>query len=409
MHEMATTPQSPIAGERKELMQVHFGGKIILVENHDEVAEAMNALHGEKLLGFDMEWKPNGEGQDNPIALIQLASSTVCVLFRMLKLGFMPTKLRNLLVNRHVCKVGHTVDDSDALKLQQQYGVTCCNIIDVKEISREMGFFPLSLKALTADILGYYLDKTLAVSNWDFDQLTEEQKIYAATDAWVTREVFLQLTPLMSPCMECQTCFKQFRTKKALAQHLRDKNHFDRTRRKLSWSDVIAEKFNVPCNTATVVPISNTYTTSAYMAYGSTFYSPCFVCGKEFKNKKALSQHLRDTNHRRDLNGVAIPDSPLMPHGGSGGNEEDSFSEDSFSDLSLGSLSFDDLSAVSSDENASFEDLAYGIASSTLESYPQRNESNPSFALYSPFSLDQPAWNSSVEDSSIKMWSNILV
>jgi len=237
--------------------------------------------------------------------------------------------------------------------------------------------------------------------------LESSERLPSLADAWVTREVFLQLTPLMSPCMECQTCFKQFRTKKALAQHLRDKNHFDRTRRKLSWSDVIAEKFNVPCNTATIVPISNTYTTNAYMAYGSTFYSPCFVCGKEFKNKKALSQHLRDTNHRRDLNGVASPDSPLMmPNGSSSGGNEDTFSEGSFSDLSLGSLSLDDLSA---DENTSYEDLAYGVSSSVLESYPQRNESHPSFALYSPFSLDQPAWNSSVEDASIKLWSNILV
>jgi hypothetical protein len=39
-----------------------------------------------------------------------------------------------------------------------------------------------------------YLDKTLATSDWAAEWLTPEQIVYAATDAWITRELYLKLS-----------------------------------------------------------------------------------------------------------------------------------------------------------------------------------------------------------------------
>ena len=46
---------------------------------------------------------------------------------------------------------------------------------------------------MSAIILGVRISKTQQLSNWEADVLTESQCRYAATDAWVCREMFLKL------------------------------------------------------------------------------------------------------------------------------------------------------------------------------------------------------------------------
>ena len=44
-----------------------------------------------------------------------------------------------------------------------------------------------------AIILGCRVSKTQQLSNWEADELTPAQKMYAATDAWICREMYMKL------------------------------------------------------------------------------------------------------------------------------------------------------------------------------------------------------------------------
>ena len=46
---------------------------------------------------------------------------------------------------------------------------------------------------MAAIILGIRISKTQQLSNWEAESLSEAQCKYAATDAWVCREMYLKL------------------------------------------------------------------------------------------------------------------------------------------------------------------------------------------------------------------------
>ena len=46
---------------------------------------------------------------------------------------------------------------------------------------------------MAAIILGIRISKTQQLSNWEAENLSESQCKYAATDAWVCREMYLKL------------------------------------------------------------------------------------------------------------------------------------------------------------------------------------------------------------------------
>ena len=51
----------------------------------------------------------------------------------------------------------------------------------------------ISVKKMAAIILGVKISKTQQLSNWEAHQLTEPQQRYAATDAWICREMYMEL------------------------------------------------------------------------------------------------------------------------------------------------------------------------------------------------------------------------
>ena len=46
---------------------------------------------------------------------------------------------------------------------------------------------------MAAIILGIRISKTQQLSNWEAEKLSDSQCMYAATDAWVCREMYLKL------------------------------------------------------------------------------------------------------------------------------------------------------------------------------------------------------------------------
>jgi ribonuclease D len=52
------------------------------------------------------------------------------------------------------------------------------------------------VRTLAAQLLGFRVSKGAQCSNWERGELTPAQILYAATDAWVCREIFLELEKL---------------------------------------------------------------------------------------------------------------------------------------------------------------------------------------------------------------------
>jgi ribonuclease D len=49
------------------------------------------------------------------------------------------------------------------------------------------------LKGMTEEVLNLTLSKRAKLSNWESKDLKNDQKLYAATDAWIGREIFIAL------------------------------------------------------------------------------------------------------------------------------------------------------------------------------------------------------------------------
>ena len=57
----------------------------------------------------------------------------------------------------------------------------------------EYGIKDKSVKKMAAIILGVRISKTQQLSNWEADVLSDSQQAYAATDAWICREMYYKL------------------------------------------------------------------------------------------------------------------------------------------------------------------------------------------------------------------------
>lgn len=182
------------AEEIEKLPKAAFQGRIVVIDSlGPEYDKAIRYLRRQKLLGFDTESKPvfapNRHGHGT--ALVQLSGAGKAYLFRIKKIG-MHKKLCDILTDPRIIKVGAAVND-DVRGLQRYSGFDPASFIDLQKIVSEYGIRDKSVKKMAAIILGIRISKTQQLSNWEADELTEAQRKYAATDAWVCREMYLKL------------------------------------------------------------------------------------------------------------------------------------------------------------------------------------------------------------------------
>ena len=133
-----------------------FPGEIVVVEEDGPVMEqAVRYLRRQKVLGFDTETRPtfSPDQHSSGTALLQLSGSGKAFLFRFKPKGF----------------------------------------VDLQNIVWEYGIRDKSVKKMAAIILGVKISKAQQLSNWEAEKLSEGQRRYAATDAWVCREMYLML------------------------------------------------------------------------------------------------------------------------------------------------------------------------------------------------------------------------
>ena len=169
-----------------------FKGEIVLVDNLKTFYEIFPKLLKTDLLGFDTETRPTfKKGRKNAVSLIQLSTENLACLFRINKIGI-PDELADLLSDPFVIKTGVAVhDDIKFLKSVRKFNPE--GFVDLQTLVKDFGIQSSGLKKLTAIVLGFRISKRQQVTDWEAEQLTEAQQIYAATDAWVCYQIYKKL------------------------------------------------------------------------------------------------------------------------------------------------------------------------------------------------------------------------
>ncbi|MFI3322920.1 MAG: 3'-5' exonuclease [Rikenellaceae bacterium] len=174
-----------------ELLSAWCEGEVIVVDNndHDFAADYLSQC---SVLGFDTETRPSfKKGVNYPLSLLQLSGDEKTFLFRVDRIK-LSNRVVRLLRSKSIIKVGADIKE-DIRKLQEIVKFTPEGFVDLQKIAIDYGIEEKSLKKLTAIVLGRKLSKAQRLSNWSAKTLTEQQITYAATDSYVSREIYLTL------------------------------------------------------------------------------------------------------------------------------------------------------------------------------------------------------------------------
>lgn len=173
-----------------------YEGDIMVVRTDKQRTKALKEMEGETLLGFDTETRPvfkKGK-KPGPPSLIQLATAERAYVFQINILP-MCNGLCDLLADKDVVKTGVAVRD-DIIGLQRLAKFKPSGFVDLSDITAGANMQTHGLRNMAANLLGFRISKSAQCSNWAKEKLTPQQVNYAATDAWVSRELYVALAEL---------------------------------------------------------------------------------------------------------------------------------------------------------------------------------------------------------------------
>ncbi|WP_418764933.1 3'-5' exonuclease [Mailhella sp.] len=167
-------------------------GNIALVQDEESLSAALEDMRRENVLGFDTETKPTfTKGKTSQPALIQLATANTVYLIQLTRLPFR-ADIAELLASPHALKVGVAIND-DMKALARILPFKADGVVDLAAMARARGIQAQGLRTLAANLLGFRISKTAQCSNWENHELSPQQIKYAATDAWVGRELYFHM------------------------------------------------------------------------------------------------------------------------------------------------------------------------------------------------------------------------
>lgn len=175
---------------------VQFPGRIFVIYTEAEAEKAVAYLKSCPIVGVDTETRPSFKrGKTHKVALLQIATSDTCFLFRLNQMG-MPEKLQDFLMD-DTLKIGLSLkDDFMMLRRRQDVHAEEGNWIELQDYVGRFGIEDRSLQKIFANLFGQKISKSQRLSNWEAETLSEGQMKYAATDAWACVEIYNCLTEL---------------------------------------------------------------------------------------------------------------------------------------------------------------------------------------------------------------------
>lgn len=194
------TFQPTISNEQTaELPSARFGGRIIVVDREEQVADVCRDLAAHKIIGFDTETRPSFKaGVTNKVALLQLSTPSRCYLIRLCRTKLHAAILK-ILSNKEIKKIGADVA-GDIRSLHELRNFKEHGFIDLQHMASYWGIEEKSLRKMAALVLGQRVSKAQRLSNWEASTLTPQQQMYAATDAWVCIKIYEKL--MSSPSLQ---------------------------------------------------------------------------------------------------------------------------------------------------------------------------------------------------------------
>jgi ribonuclease D len=169
-----------------------------VVESERQFEQMIKHLSSQRVIGFDSETRPSFKaGVSNKVALLQLSSHTRCYLIRLCRMKF-HNQILKILSNPAILKIGADVK-GDIHSLHALRNFKEQGFIDLQQIISEWGIEEKSLRKMSAIVLGQRVSKAQRLSNWEASQLTPQQQLYAATDAWVCIQIYEKLLATPKP------------------------------------------------------------------------------------------------------------------------------------------------------------------------------------------------------------------
>ena len=177
------------------LPAIHFDGRIVVVDTDEALDVACRYLAERTVLGFDTETRPSFKaGVTNKVSLLQLSTYERCYLIRLNRVKF-SNKLLSILQRSDICKIGADVA-GDLRSLNKLRNFTPRGFIDLQSEVGKFGIEDKSLRKMSGIILGKRVSKAQRLSNWEAQSFTEQQMMYAATDAWVCLKIYDKLNAI---------------------------------------------------------------------------------------------------------------------------------------------------------------------------------------------------------------------
>lgn len=178
--------------KKPEYEFINFKGKIHLITNNEELAGITGELNSANELGFDTETRPSfKKGEFFKVALLQLSTENDAYLIRLRAITKFEI-LKNIFENNQIIKVGVAIRD-DIKQLQKLFEFTPLNFVELQDIAKIKGLKNFGLKGMTEEVLQAKLSKKAKITNWEAHSLTDQQIMYAATDAWIGLQLFRKM------------------------------------------------------------------------------------------------------------------------------------------------------------------------------------------------------------------------
>ncbi len=172
---------------------VRYSGEPELVETDEALDKALSEISKEKILGFDTETRPNfSKGKHYPVSILQLAGENKVWIIRLDPLASRLSDIFAILENPAIKKAGIAVQ-GDIKSLKARCPFNPAGFVDIAQSTRKIGVINTGMRNLAALIFGERLSKAAQLSNWASEVLDKRQLVYAATDAWMSRRLFLEV------------------------------------------------------------------------------------------------------------------------------------------------------------------------------------------------------------------------
>lgn len=172
-----------------------WDGNVQIIRNFAQWKAAQEKMRKDGILGFDTETRPTfRKGKLNAPALVQIATADTVYLTQ---LGWAPFGAfqAELLADPAIIKVGVGIGD-DMRALARLYPFEPSGAVDLAKVAAAHGLPNHGLRSLAASLFGWRISKGSQCSNWSLRQLSPRQIAYAATDAWISRMIYMRFIDL---------------------------------------------------------------------------------------------------------------------------------------------------------------------------------------------------------------------